>query len=199
MSIFKEDAELIELWRKSQLDDHLAFTSLMNKTYKLLFSYATKFTKDRELIKDCLQNLFSDLWEKRNKPSQINYIKIYLLTSLRNNLIRIIKTSRKYSVEEDLSVLLEYSDYKNIERDTVTNEYGKQLENEFRFAIKQLSDRQQEVIFLKFYEGLSNEEIAQIMGIGRQPVANMLYKALLNLRGIFSYKHLLPLVVFLFN
>jgi RNA polymerase sigma-70 factor (ECF subfamily) len=71
-----------------------------------------------------------------------------------------------------------------IEGDLIHAEVLSEQEQTIRKAIEQLPTRQQEVIFFKFYEGLSNEEIAQIMDVERQTVANFLYRALTQLKNI---------------
>ena len=49
-------------------------------------------------------------------------------------------------------------------------------------AMESLPARQKEIIFLKFFQDLKNEEIQKIMNLNSQVVRNTLYKALNNLR-----------------
>ena len=49
-----------------------------------------------------------------------------------------------------------------------------------------LSKRQQEIIYLRFYQNLENDDISNIMGLGKQSVANLLYKTLKEIRQIWT-------------
>lgn len=41
----------------------MAFEELMKTHFAVLFHYGTKFSKDKEFIRDCIQDLFLQLWE----------------------------------------------------------------------------------------------------------------------------------------
>jgi RNA polymerase sigma-70 factor (ECF subfamily) len=88
-----------------------------------------------------------------------------------------------------------------MESEWIAAELLDENEQSIRQAISQLSKRQQEVIFLKYYKGLSNEEIATIMDIERQTVANFLHRSLTNLKRsllIMAEFLLLPFIKFLY-
>ncbi len=71
--------------------DKSAFGEITERNYAALHHYGTRFTSDRDLIKDCLQDLFLEIWERRHSLSHIEAIKPYLFQSLRNNLIRRVR------------------------------------------------------------------------------------------------------------
>lgn len=179
----------------SALRQEKAFDQLAALRYRTLFNYATRFTKNQDFIKDAIQDLFLELWERRNRLVDTPYVTIYLIKALRNNLVRKLKQEKYWgetSIDWDEETL---SDKTNIEKDLIAAELLKEQEGNIRRAIEKLPTRQQEVIFLKFYEGLSNEEIAQIMDIERQTVANFLYRALTQMKNLLP--GLLLLVLFL--
>lgn len=183
MPIPSDEPLLAKLWSRFKAGDEKAFDQLAELRYRVLFNYATRFTKDRDYIKDCIQDLFLELWERRERLVDTPYVTIYLIKALRNNLVRQLKLDKGWfdyqEVEEN--TLIETS---NIEGDLIHAEVLSEQEQTIRKAIEQLPTRQQEVIFFKFYEGLSNEEIAQIMDVERQTVANFLYRALTQLKNI---------------
>jgi RNA polymerase sigma factor (sigma-70 family) len=53
-------------------------------------------------------------------------------------------------------------------------------------AIKTLTGRQREAIFLRFYEGLSYEEVAEVMGISVKATYKIMSRALLQLKQTLS-------------
>lgn len=195
MPIPHDESRLAELWIRFKAGEEKAFDQLAALRYRTLFNYATRFTKNQDFIKDAIQDLFLELWERRNRLVDTPYVTIYLIKALRNNLVRKLKQEKYWgetSIDWDEETL---SDKTNIEKDLIAAELLKEQEGNIRRAIEKLPTRQQEVIFLKFYEGLSNEEIAQIMDIERQTVANFLYRALTQMKNLLP--GLLLLVLFL--
>ena len=62
------------------------FTELYDKQVDSLFAFGTKFTSDRELIKDCIQDVFVKLYTKKEELDSIGNIESYLYVSLRNRI-----------------------------------------------------------------------------------------------------------------
>ncbi|WP_020598924.1 RNA polymerase sigma factor [Spirosoma panaciterrae] len=175
-----DEVLLAQLWLRFKAGDGQAFNQLIQKRYRVLFTYATRFTQDRELIKDCLQELFLELWYRRTNLVDTSYVTIYLIKALRNNLFRLLKkeTGREMLLDDWEATGAFLTDGRTHENDLIIDEFCSEKEVRLRQLIDQLPARQQEVIFLKFYKGLSNETIAQMMDVERQTVANFLYRAL---------------------
>ena len=176
---------LAELWTRFKAGDEQAFDQLTRARYRMLFNYATRFTKNRELIKDCLQDLFLELWNRRKAIVDTPYVTIYLIKALRNNLLRKLRKEQGWRAATDEGIEPETSitDGLTAETEWIALEASTETEQSLRQAVGQLPKRQQEVVFLKFYEGLSNDDIAQVMEIEKQTVANFLYRAMTQLRN----------------
>ncbi|MFC5412104.1 RNA polymerase sigma factor [Larkinella bovis] len=181
--VIEENSYLLELWQRSKAGDKLAFCQLAESQYRSLFSYATSFTTDREFIKDSIQEIFINIWEKRQVIS-IQYVSIYLFKSLRNQLLQEFRRNRHAVSVQEISQL---SDWETVENTIERNETDLESQRKIREAIDSLPKRQQEVVFLKFYKGLENEQIAELMEINRQSVANLLYKALSSLKNQIAF------------
>lgn len=176
-----EEIVMQGLWKRLKAGDGEALDELARLRYRLLFNYATRFTRDRELIKDVIQDLFLELWDKRNGLMSDPYVTIYLIRALRNNLLRKLRLEKRLDIDES-DGKVDPTDGINAESTWICNEVSSGKEKEIRHAIERLPKRQQEAIYLRFYEGLSNEEIATVMELERQTVANFLYRALTRLR-----------------
>src|SRR5579872_3310690 len=87
--------ENLLLWSKFRNGNTDAFGELMRTHYQDLFNYGIRFTKDTQLVKDCIQDLFLTLWVNRLSINDTSFIKYYLLKSLRNDLIRVMGQSRR--------------------------------------------------------------------------------------------------------
>ncbi|QDK81033.1 sigma-70 family RNA polymerase sigma factor [Spirosoma sp. KCTC 42546] len=183
-SIPSDEVLMAQLWVRFKADDEKAFDQLAEARYRLLFNYATRFTKDRDLIKDCVQDLFLELWNRRKAIVETPYVTIYLIKALRNNLLRKLRreTGWRSTTEEGIEAESMLTDDLTAENEWIAGETLINTEQSLRRAVAQLPKRQQEVVFLKFYEGLSNDDIAQVMEIEKQTVANFLYRAMNQLR-----------------
>ncbi|MBU1820180.1 MAG: sigma-70 family RNA polymerase sigma factor [Bacteroidetes bacterium] len=192
-----ENAHFVILWQRSVAGDKEAFCELVEAHYKVLFNYGANFTSNRELIKDTLQDLFIHLWEKR-ETLHIQRLTIYLLRSIRNNLFQSFRENQLYpvSIDQDLH---DRPDEFTIENALIFQETDSEKKLRIKEAIDHLPKRQKEVIFLKYYQGLDNEQIADLMQVNRQSVANLLHKAILNLRLSFDQIHYLVAALLLYK
>ncbi|MDQ6476998.1 sigma-70 family RNA polymerase sigma factor [Dyadobacter sp. LHD-138] len=178
--ILLENEILLDLWQQSKAGDNVAFCHLADKLYRTLFNYATSFTTDREYIKDAIQELLIHIWEKR-QTINIQFVTIYFLKSLRNQLLQEFRRNKRPFL--DIDEIEEITDSQTIETEIEESEAYSESQRRVKNAINELPKRQKEAIFLKFYEGLENEQIADLMHVNRQSVANLLFKAISTLKS----------------
>src|ERR1700754_3084232 len=74
-------------WQRMREGDKESFFSLYNNTYFHLVRWGLKITANDELVKDCVTQLFFQLWDRRDKLNSVTNVKAYLFTSLRRMLI----------------------------------------------------------------------------------------------------------------
>ena len=167
----KSDEELWDLMRKSNKE---AFSVLYKRYIHPLYNFGKKITPNKEIISDTLQELFTDFWDKRKTLNDVNYVKVYLFKSFRYKLIRAISKLKKYQEGYTFEELLietpdwdESEDARNVKRIETLKE-----------QIQNLPKRQREVIHLRYYHNLNNEEIAEVINVNYQSVSNLLYRAI---------------------
>jgi DNA-directed RNA polymerase specialized sigma24 family protein len=90
----------LELWQQFKMGDEGAFIAIYKIHINLLYNQGAQITFDRESIKDCLQDLFIDLRQRRARLSDTDNIKLYLLKSFRRRLIAYLKKKSKYFVRD---------------------------------------------------------------------------------------------------
>lgn len=181
------------LWNAFKQGDWEAYTSLYNTYFPLLNNYGYKFTRNSNLIEDAIHDLFVRLWTTRDHLGNPVSVKNYLYKSLRNTLIRKIQTEGKYtgmdSGEYPFGFEVSYTEPAGLAVEE------KEFREKLQAVINTLPPRQKEIIFLRFYEGLSYDEIADIMSISINSAYKLLYKALENLQHILGPSSMLSLVL----
>ena len=178
------------LWEGLKQGDKEMFLALYKKHYHSLLFIGLKEIKDSDLVKDTIQQLFLYLWEKREKIGDAKNVKAYLVTSFLRKLTSDWKKSHKaYNFQivwnSHYEVPLPTPEENLIKKDE-SYYLSKQLMNH----IDTLPARQKELIILKFYEGLTYEEIVQKTGLSRRTVYNKIHEAINKLKlGIASNQH----------
>ena len=180
MSASQHDSLLDDLWMQFCKGDQKALGDIAADFYSSLHHYGTKFTDDRELIKDCLQDLFLEIWEKRDRIADVRNPKSYLFQAFRNNLLYRVKKANRYRgiLESDTDQLSTFS----LEADWISKETENDLGQKLGQTFERLPKRQREALYLRYYEELSYDEIADIMGLQRQAVANYIQYGIQKLR-----------------
>lgn len=135
-------------------------------------------------MKDALQELFIRLWERRESLGEADSLEAYLLSSVRRILLRNKESSQKkaeYSrayISESLSVSFSMEDM------MIQKEFRKEQKEHLYNAIQMLNDRQKEALFLRYYHGLTSNEIAIVMDVNPQSVRNHLARAIASLQSL---------------
>ncbi|GAB3976963.1 sigma-70 family RNA polymerase sigma factor [Spirosoma terrae] len=181
----KTDVLDADLWNAFRRGDETAFGQIAHRFYKSLFNYGVKFSKDREFVKDCLQDLFMELWYKRETLGDTEFVKFYLLKSLRRKIYKESLKQQWLTTGEELDFDGDDLGELSIEQQIIDGETHTFQIQQLTHHLTTLSKRQQEIIYLKFYENLDNESIAQVMSISRPAVANLLYRTIQELKSRF--------------
>ncbi|MDD3321716.1 MAG: RNA polymerase sigma factor [Paludibacter sp.] len=179
-AIISTDVETSEILTAFIEGDKTAFSKLYNMHVNLLYNYGCKLTSDVELLKDCIQEVFIKIYNKRTELTTIANFKSYIIISLKNKLC---DESRKRVNLSDISVdeLDVVSSY-NVETDYISNE-KEMLDNAFVTRIlDRLSPRQRKAIILYYIEERKYDEICVIMDMNYQSVRNLIHRGISKLR-----------------
>jgi RNA polymerase sigma factor (sigma-70 family) len=181
------------LWQRFKAGEETAFAQLYQLHIQALLSYGQKITADRSLLHDAIHDLFVELWESRERIADVASVRYYLLKSLRYKLLR--NLGNKTFV--DLDKLDPIGSETTIDQELLQVEDAQLRTQQLEKALTQLPKRQQEAIHLRYFQNLSNEEVAQIMGVNYQSACKFIYTALKTLKDILrQYQHLLPFFFF---
>lgn len=170
------------LWEGLRKSDKESFLALYNKYYHSLFFIGLKEVGDGHLVRDTIQQLFLYLWEKRETIKTAANVKSYLITSFLRKLSDDWKKAERFSSLQVVNdAYLEDAPLTPEESLVKKDEYGHQF-SVLAGLMDELPNRQKELLVLKFYEGLSYEEIVQRTGLSHRTVYNKIYEALKHLK-----------------
>lgn len=184
-----------DLWQLVREGDSAAFDALVLRHYRMLFQYGTKFSDDEEFVKDCLQDLFVDLWRNRDRLGPTEHVRQYLLKALRNRIIQEYRRpltrlfDRSFS-DDGYVFTVEFS----AEDERVQAEATQERLARLNRALLRLTPRQREAVYLKFHQNLSVPELTAVLGIAEQSVRNLLHEAIAALRKLVVFSLLVVLL-----
>jgi RNA polymerase sigma-70 factor (family 1) len=176
------DVELLALLR---LDDRKAFEMLYNKYSPKIYHVAYNLFRDKAICEDLVQELFIDLWTKRNNLN-ISSLEWYLKVAIKNRVLMYIRTQK---ATLDLSAIAMLTEKYATDSKLLQNDISTILENN----VERLPEKCRQIFTLSRKEYLSNKEIASRLNISIKTVENQMTIALRYLRaGLTDY---LPVVI----
>lgn len=167
-----------------QAGNMAAFSQLYNLHINVLFNYGLKLTIDKELLKDCIHDIFVKLYTKKDELGTIDNLRSYLFISLKNKLCDELR--RRMYMSDTAIEEVSISTPTDVEDDYMEEE---QRKNEFslvRRLLDQLSPRQREALTLYYIEEKKYEDICEIMNMNYQSVRNLMHRGLTKLRSLAS-------------
>jgi RNA polymerase sigma factor (sigma-70 family) len=171
-----------ELWKDFISRDNGAFKTIYAKYFPELFKYGCYFSDDEDLIKDCIQDLFINLFNYRLKLKLTNNIRPYLIASFKRNIFNKLRSESKEKKRQLRIDSLSF-DY-SFPEDTSDNDDDKLAL--LQKAMNELTARQREAIYLKYVTGLSYEELSAVMNLSYQASRNLIFHGMERLRKVIS-------------
>ena len=172
---------ITEIWKKLLNGDKKALEELYQYFVQDLYNFGKRFNPDDTLVEDCIQNLFIDIWERRNRLKNTPHVKAYLFLALKRRLYaesqkrsKIIPLPAREQVDYVFQLDFEIQDPDSAPKSEQIIKLKK--------ALEQLSVRQKQILFLRFDQGMDYPEISTAMGISYQSARNALHRALEKLR-----------------
>ncbi len=175
------------LFEKIKRKDSVAFEKVFRDNYKSLYLFAENFVCDGQIAEDIIQSVFLKLWEA-DKTTSISNLKGYLYKATKNACLTHLGHLQMIDRhKEKLVEALVYSQNLDIEEDI-------ELQKKIKDAVNKLPPQCQKIIYLKIYEGLKNEEIAEEMDISVNTVRTQIFRGYKMLRKHLSAFYLIALL-----
>jgi RNA polymerase sigma factor (sigma-70 family) len=176
----------MQRWSQFKEGDREAFAAIYRQHILQLITYGLRLCPDRDMLKDQIQELFVELWNSRNNLASTRSVKFYLFKALRYKLIRLEKNRYLSQQSARIALNLDNPLQDPIETSIIEKESRAFQVASVRQAIKTLSLRQQEAIQLRYYQGFTHDQIADLMDLNYQSVSNLLHRALYRLKEAFK-------------
>jgi RNA polymerase sigma factor (sigma-70 family) len=198
LKLHKDNSSDIALWTQVRLGDEEAFSSLFERYYGSLVNYGKTLMTGEDRVKDCVQDVFVNIWTYRYKLNEAIVVKAYLLSSVRKRIARLHGREHIFSNIKSIDSLEFLFDF-SIEDRLIADETTAKKVEQLNKSINQLSDRQKEAIYLRYHQGLSVEQVAEVLNLNYQSTKNLLHRAILQLRKDFPISVLFLLLNFSLN
>ncbi|RED27185.1 RNA polymerase sigma factor (sigma-70 family) [Flavobacterium cutihirudinis] len=183
------------LWNNLKDGDEKSFSMLFERYYADLVRYGNSLSLFEEKVQDCIQDVFTDLWVYRNSLQESVVVKAYLLASVRKRIARLHERDhifRKTTTTDSIAFLLEFS----VQHELVDDDYAtKEKVNHLNKLLNDLPARQKEALYLRYHQGLTVEQIAEMLDVNYQSASNLLHRGLLSLRK--EWKGSFPIILLL--
>lgn len=171
-----------KLWLKIKIRSEEAFKELFLKYNDILCRYGMTIVNDRFIVEDCVHDIFLYLWLKKESLTEVESVKYYLIVSFRRKIYRVLQEKAKADKLLE-GIKLEFPKYEDFfEKKFVTDQSHLERENILNKAVDELSPRQQQILNLRYLEGLPYLEISKKMGISNVSARKLSSKAIKSLR-----------------
>lgn len=167
------------------------FSEMYLTYYPKLVRFAKEFVMLEEDAENITQDVFADLWERRDSMSEIENVNAYLFRLVKNRSLDYLKrkiSEQKYVESTQTSFEIELSlKLQSLDRfDVCYLSEGNETEILIRAAINSLPKRCRDIFLMSRMEGLKYKEISERLGISINTVECQMGIALKKLRGKLS-------------
>lgn len=173
-----------QLKQRIAQSDKTAFAVVFRAYYGKVFKFVHSIVKDESQAEDLAQEVFIKLWSKRKNLATVQSLDNYLFIISRNiSFDYLRKAFRKKRVSIDV---LDSFIMSQISVEQQSTQEAKSELDQVRRAVFQMPSRRRDIYLMSRFDGYSNSDIADIMGISRKTVENQLYLASDELKKIRS-------------
>lgn len=162
--------------------DQNAFMSLYDMYAEMLLNYGLCITSDKELVKDCVQDVFIKLISK-SQDLQVTKVTSYLLISLRNRLLDEFRRKNYMTETAVEDIRISSTTVEDVENSYILDESSLNNVRKVQILMDELTPRQHQVFTLYYIEQRKYEDICDIMQMNYHSVRNLVHRGMLKLRA----------------
>lgn len=130
----------LRLWHDFQEGSEIAYEAIYRNYAEALYAFGLKLTKDKELVKDCIQDLFVEIWKSKHRLASVKSIKSYLFKSIRRKVIADLVKKRKTCIDNILTNIPRHLQNCSVEASWIENQNFAQQQRNLKKALSMLSE-----------------------------------------------------------
>ena len=167
--------------RKGIKHKNKEIVQVFEKYYDSMLIFGGRISTNRELVEDCIQDLFLKFCENQDLILHADNQEAYLKASLRRALLKKMKAER--SDDTGISNLLEIAvpSYEDI---LIRKQKTLQDSLDVKAALSLLTQSQKTILTLRFYRSMSYDDIANKLGISKRTVYNQIHDSMKKLKKL---------------
>lgn len=158
------------------------FSVIYSNNYDILYGVGLRYTSDRQIIEDSIQNVFIYLLKAGRKLRHVTNIKAYLIKSFRRQLFLDLKKQKRLVLPDQLPEN-RFDYFNSSEQTLLETEELNAMQNALKTSISKLPPKQQEMIYLRFDCDLSYEQISTILEISVDSCYKSVYRSVKAVKG----------------
>lgn len=174
------DKNLQKGWQLLRAGEMKGLELVYDRMVDEMYRYGMGIHSNSSFVKDCIQDVFVNLWKYRYKLKQTEAVRAYLYKSLGNKIRREIGQEQSLFHSQDTEMHFDWAN--SFEQEWLLDQTKEQLNRKLSRAMEQLPARQKEAVQLLFFEELPYEEVSTAMNLHIRSVYTLVWKALTSLR-----------------
>jgi RNA polymerase sigma-70 factor (ECF subfamily) len=169
-----------EIVRKCRLGDPGAFDTLVDRHQRTVYGVAIRMMRDRDDAEDVAQNVFVKMYEKLHTYDEQHKFFSWMYRIAMNECLNALKYRSKFDTLDGVDI--------PEERDDGADDSVVAMENKVQHGLMALGVEQRALVILRHMQGLSYEEMGQVLDIPVRTVKSRLYAARQTLKVILKRK-----------
>ncbi len=171
-----------------------AFDVLLRRHQDRIFSYILRIIKNEDIANDIFQETFVKAIQtiRQGRYTENGKFPAWISRIAHNLIIDYYRQEKSENVQSsdltDVDVLNRKELCEATIEDAIVTE---QIRDDVKYLIKELPALQREVLIMRYYQGLSFKEIAEITGVSINTALGRMRYAILNLRRIANEKDII--------
>lgn len=171
----------VHLWKRISKGDMNAYNILYDENVDFLYILGMQYYQDKDFVKDCIHDLFLDIYKYKKNLYKVRNTRQYLITSFKRKLFN--QQNKELKNDSDVNLMVIVSEENSMEEIIIGREEKSYNALVLASALSNLSENQRSCLFMRFNEGKEYTEIARVLNISVESVRTKLYRAIKTLRS----------------
>jgi RNA polymerase sigma factor (sigma-70 family) len=192
-----------DAWNALRKGDRQAMLYLYREHYVGMMNFGIRLTGNRELSKDCFTQVLLRLWDNRANLPEVGNARSYLLSCMKHELLKELQSEKNTANRHQQAQSGVHSE-PSYEEYLVAVQTDDELRCRLAKVLERLTEREKELLRLRYFEDLSYDEIAEQCGITKRTAYNIVFGALKTLKAEMVVRDkgktlIVPLLILLFT